>query len=105
MFFEHKLVKRKALPTMQDGHHVCHRSPHVSVVNKIHHTAERVHHDCIYPIHSYATAQLKARETITRERDIIPRGRAISFRQLIATTERDNYPRFAQNVGATVINY
>lgn len=57
MYFERKLVKRGTLPAMQDGHHVRHRSSHVSVVNKIHHTAECVHHDRVYPIHSYATVK------------------------------------------------
>lgn len=57
MSFERKLVKRGALPAMQDGHRVRHRSSHVSVVNKIHHTAKRVHHDRVHPIHSHATTR------------------------------------------------
>lgn len=44
---------------------------------------------------------------MTRKRNIIPRGRDRRRASADRTTERDNnYPRFAQNIGATVvINY
>ena len=36
-------VVHYVLPAMHEGHHVCHRSSHVAVVNKIQHTADHAH--------------------------------------------------------------
>ena len=36
-------VAHYVLPAMHEGHHACHRSSHVAVVNKIQHTADRAH--------------------------------------------------------------
>jgi len=46
----------RVLPAMHEGHHTRHRSPHVTVVNKIQHTADRAHR----PIHRCVVAERAA---------------------------------------------